>query len=116
MGLAKILQHKLRMLREDAAAVARVVEEAFQGHSELDDELLDTPTRQLFYDLEDAKVLQVRRSEFVDDGRTLRAYTWTVRPGDEAPADTKKSTPSSIYDRLGADAWNRKSDFRDQRI
>ena len=39
--LVRLLRDRMRMLREDASAVAKVVEEAFRGASELDDELLD---------------------------------------------------------------------------
>lgn len=111
-GLVQILRHRVQMLRADAAAVAKVVEEAFQGRSELEDDDLDVQLRQLFYDLQDARVLDVERHEYERDGRLLRGYRWhllhdepltPVRPH-RGPADPD----AAVYEDLKDDAWKRR--------
>lgn len=98
------------MVREDAAAVARVVEDAFAGRSELDDEGLQKDVRQVFYDLQDSDILEIRRDESRDDGETRRHYYWRVRDGHER-ADRRAgpivTADERLYRRLGDDAWER---------
>ncbi len=99
------------MLREDAVAVAHVVEEAFQGRSELDDELVGKEVRQVFYDLQDRKILEVRRDETRDDGQDRRHYYWRVRdPGDfdRLPEPHVPDAAERLYGRLGDEAWARR--------
>lgn len=100
----------MRMLREDALAVAKVVEEAFQGQSELDDELLDKDTRQVFYDLQNEKILDVRREERRSEGVARRYYLWRIR--DEVPLagapDLERDMTERLYRRLGDEAWERR--------
>lgn len=100
----------MRMLREDALAVAGVVEEAFKGQSELDDELLDKDTRQVFYDLQNEKILDVRREETREDGATRRHYLWRIREDlapDAGPAFDPDPT-ERLYRRLADEAWERR--------
>src|SRR5688572_1162705 len=109
-GLANLLGARLRMLREDALAVAGVVEEAFQGKSELDDELLDKATRQVFYDLQNEKILDVRREERREDGVDRRHYLWRIRedlPLDAGPA-LDRDPAERLYHRLADEAWERR--------
>lgn len=110
--LADLLRHKMQMLREDAQAVAGVVEEAFKGHSELEDDELDASLRQVFYDLQDAKVLDVRRREYDRDGERLRGYTWTVLDEDAGLRpeghDQPRDPVEELYQDLGAQAWQRR--------
>ncbi len=98
------------MLREDAVAVAHVVEEAFQGCSELDDELLPTNVRQVFYDLQDEKILTMRREERRVDGMERRHYLWRVREDPLAIAETvePREATERLYGRLGDEAWERR--------
>ena len=95
---------------EDAQAVARVVEEAFQGRSELDDELLHKDVRQVFYDLQNEKILEVRREEVRVDGVDRRQYLWRVR--DEIPLDVSPvpapDPAERLYHRLDDEAWERR--------
>ena len=98
------------MLREDAAAVAKVVEEAFQGRSELDDELLHKDVRQVFYDLQNEKILDVRREETREDGVARRHYLWRIRddlPLD-APIPAAPDPAERLYHRLDDEAWERR--------
>lgn len=103
----------MRMLKEDAAAVAHVVEDAFKGEAEVDDEKLDKDLRQVFYDLQNEKILEVRRDESRQDGHDRRHYYWRVR--DETESDLGFSIPppardetERLYARLSESAWERK--------
>jgi hypothetical protein len=111
-GLVAILRNRMQMLREDAAAVAKVVEEAFEGRSELEDDGLDASLRQLFYDLQDARVLDVERREYERDGRLLRGYRWHVLEDapltPRAPTRPEPDADAALYEMLGNDAWKRR--------
>ena len=109
-GLASLLRERMRMLREDAVAVAHVVEEAFQGRSELDDELLHKDVRQVFYDLQAEKILDVRREEIRVDGVDRRQYLWRIRDDIAAdlPAPTAPDPTERLYHRLDDEAWERR--------
>jgi hypothetical protein len=109
-GLVQLLRERMRMVREDALAVAKVVEEAFQGRSELDDELLHKDVRQVFYDLQNEKILEVRREEVRVDGVDRRHYLWRLR--DEVPAEPAPGPAPDpaerLYARLDDEAWERR--------
>ena len=106
-----MLGARMRMLREDALAVAQVVEEAFEGRSELDDELLDKDTRQVFYDLQNEKILDVRREETRDEGVARRHYLWRIRDDltDDALPPAEPDPTERLYRRLGDEAWERRT-------
>lgn len=111
-NLVRTLRDKLRMMREDAQAIAHTVEHAFKGEDEVDDEALDKDLRQLFYDLQDEKILDVRRREFERDGQRLRGYYWHLREATEQ-FDLLDGTPESdpaqrLYGRLDEEAWERR--------
>jgi hypothetical protein len=112
-GIARILLEKMRMVREDALAVAKVVEDAFNGREEMEDEELDTQLRQVFYDLQDAEVLSVRRHEYTgEDGRMLRGYQWHIKEGelirDEPRAPEPGDEALDVYQSLRPQAWQRR--------
>jgi hypothetical protein len=109
-SLAAILRRKLQMLKEDALAVASTVESAFQGRDEVSDDALDKDLRQLFYDLQDEKILDVRRQEFTQDGRLLRGYYWHIREeAAELPKHVAEFDPTEkLYRRLPEQAWEHK--------
>lgn len=109
--LARLLVDRMRMLREDAHAVAKVVEDAFAGNVELDDELIDKDLRQVFYSLQDEKVLDIRREERREDGVDRRHYIWRVRDGETdglEPARRQRDEDARLYERLGDTAWERR--------
>ena len=109
--LMRLLTDRMRMLREDAAAVTKVVEDAFQGNTELDDELIDKDLRQVFYSLQDEKVLDVRREERREDGVERRHYIWHLRDLDEdglEPARRERDEAERLYAKLGDSAWERR--------
>lgn len=110
-GLVDMLRRRLRMLREDAQAVAQTVEQAFHGDDEVEDEALDKDLRQLFYDLQDEKILDVRRQEYTKDGQLLRGYFWHMREdvGDLPNPDRTVATPEEqLYLKLRENAWERR--------
>jgi len=110
-ALLRLLSDKMRMVREDALAVTRVVEDAFQGQSEVDDEVLDKDLRQVFYDLQDEKILDVRRVEVREEGQARRHYLWRVRDEDEVAAETQRAAPDAterLYLKLDDRHWHRR--------
>jgi hypothetical protein len=110
-ALHRLLSERMRMLREDALAVSQVVEDAFAGQSELDDENLDKDLRQVFYDLQDERILDVRRVERLDEGHQRRFYLWRIREEEVASGASQAaaSEPAQrLYQRLEDQAWERK--------
>jgi hypothetical protein len=109
-GLLHLLLERMRMVREDAVAVAGVVEEAFKGRSELDDELIGKDLRQVFYDLQNEKILDVRREEVRIDGVDRRQYLWRIREDLqlEAPIAVAPDPTVRFYHRLADQAWERR--------
>jgi len=119
MGDVNKLEHALRrifnMMREDAEATAKVVETAFKGEDEVNDEDLDKDVRSLFYALEKESLLQVRRTEYKFDGQVRRAYFWRVSRieslglQDFGPAVSKEDLEASkVYRQLPQELWARK--------
>src|SRR5688572_19442027 len=110
IGLVQLLRERMRMVREDAQAVARVVEEAFQGRSELDDELLHKDVRKVFYDLQSEKILVVRREDAGVDDVARRQYLCSISddlPRDE-PMPPAPDPAERLYHRLDDEAWERR--------
>jgi hypothetical protein len=109
-GLLHLLLERMRMVREDAVAVAGVVEEAFKGRSELDDELIGKDLRQVFYDLQNEKILEVRREEVRIDGVDRRHYLWRIRdePGLDPATPAVPDPAERLYQRLADEAWERR--------
>lgn len=106
-NLVGALRSKMRMMREDALAVARVVEDAFRGADAVEDDDLDAEMRQLFYDLQDAQVLDVQRREYTCDGHLRRGYTWSVNQQEalDRPAPVRPNGELDVYSQLPATAW-----------
>ncbi|HET6398422.1 MAG TPA: hypothetical protein VFH47_02580 [Candidatus Thermoplasmatota archaeon] len=110
VNLVGLLAARMRMLVEDAQAVAHVVEDAFKGQSELDDAEVPKELRQVFYDLQDERILEVRRDEARGDAGTERHYYWRLR---EDPVRLPEPNPApdpveKLYARLGDSAWERR--------
>lgn len=109
--LLRLLSEKLRMVKEDALAVTQVVEEAFQGASELDDEVLDKDLRQVFYDLQDERILDVRRVEVREQGQARRHYLWRVREEEVGAEAAERQVPDAaarLYLKLDDGHWKRR--------
>ena len=110
-NLVGLLRSRMRMLMEDAQAVAHVVEDAFKGQSEVDDSQIPKELRQVFYDLQDERILEVRRDEARGESGTERHYYWRVRDGDAVDIPEPNLEPDPVerlYTRLGDNAWGRR--------
>ena len=109
------LRKVFNMVREDAAATAKVVESAFHGEDEVNDEDLDKEIRSLFYQLEKESLLQVRRTEYKFDGQVRRAYFWRLNPLDQMSMEDFGTTLSKedldankLYRQLPQELWSRR--------
>lgn len=120
MGGNEKLEHALtrtfNMLREDAEATATVVESAFKGEDEVNDEDLDKEIRSLFYQLEKENLLQVRRTEYKFEGQVRRAYFWRLNRLDQMSTDDFGPVVSKddieatkLYRQLPSELWNRRA-------
>ncbi|MHB8633138.1 MAG: hypothetical protein ACYDBQ_04095 [Thermoplasmatota archaeon] len=109
-SLARLLAGRMRMLKEDAVAVAHVVEDAFRGQAEVDDDSLGKDVRQVFYDLQNEKILDVRRDEVREDGQARRHYYWRLRDGDVPFAEEppRPDATERLYGRLPESSWERR--------
>lgn len=109
-NLVRLLGDRMRMLREDAVAVAHVVEEAFRGQPEVSDEALDKDVRQVFYDLQNEKILDIRRDESREDGQARRHYYWRVRDEEmpTLPEPMRPDPTERLYEKLSDSAWERR--------
>lgn len=110
--LVDLLRDKMRMVGEDALAVAHVVQDAFRGADEVEDDDLEPQLRQLFYDLQDAKVLDVKRREYRnDEGRLLRGYKWHLLDNEitrDVEPTPEPDPVEDLYRGLGRQAWERR--------
>lgn len=120
MGEVLKLEHALRkvfnMVLEDAEATARVVDTAFKGEDEVNDEDLDKDVRSLFYQLEKESLLQVRRTEYKFDGQVRRAYFWRLNRleslglDDFGPVISKEDLEATkVYRQLPQEKWARRA-------
>lgn len=119
MGDVNKLEHALRrvfnMVLEDAQATAKVVDGAFKGEDEVNDEDLDKDIRSLFYALEKESLLQVRRTEYKFDGQVRRAYFWRLNRlesqglDDFGPSVSKEDLEATkVYRQLPQEIWSRR--------
>ena len=113
--LTRALKKAFDMVKEDAEATARVVESAFRGEEEVNDEDLDREVRSLFYTLEREQLLGIRRTEYKFEGQVRRAYFWRMNSLDnETLGGTENQNLSTedrealkVYRALPADLWSR---------
>lgn len=75
------IRRRFEMPWDDAIAVTRLLEDLFNGRSEVDDEELSKDLRAMFYDLQAKDLLTTRREEYKSpNGKNLRAFYWAVNP------------------------------------
>lgn len=105
--LVKALKNKFGMDKEDAVALAKTVEEIFDGKKELDDMSIDKYARALFYELQREKLLKIRREEFKEEGKFVRKYYWSFNNQLIKQAAYEKTTedPYNIYKKIPKNAW-----------
>jgi hypothetical protein len=103
----KALKNSFEMSKEDAAALAKTVEQIFKGKNEIEDMTIDKYARALFYDLQREKLLKIRREEFKEKGKQMRKYYWSFNNDaiKELAIEKIKKDPYNVYKRIPKQAW-----------
>ena len=103
----KALKNIFEMEKEDAIAVARTVEEIFNGRIEVDDMSIDKYARSLFYELQRERLLKLRREEYKEKGTYIRKYYWSFnnKAIKEGAYKTYEEEPYGIYQKIPKKAW-----------
>jgi len=108
--LARAMVRAFDMSAEDAAQVAGIVVEQFEGKTEVNDDGLAADLRSLFYTLESRRIMSFRREEYENaEGQKRRAFHWRLRPEVvlELAAPPAQPTNEDIYHALPAECWTR---------
>ena len=105
--LVKALKNCFEMKKEDAKALAKTVEEIFDGNKEIEDMPMDKHARALFYELQRQKILKQRREETKEQGKIIRRYYWSFNNKEIKRAADKKTVkdPFEIYKKIPKKAW-----------
>ncbi len=105
--LVKALKNCFEMKKEDAKALAKTVEEIFDGKKEIEDMPMDKHARALFYELQRQKLLKQRREVTKEEGKNIRRYYWSFNDKEIKKAADKKSVkdPFAIYKKIPKEAW-----------
>jgi len=103
----KALKNLFDMDKEDAVAVARTIEEAFNGRNEIEDMSIDKHVRSLFYELHRQKLLKLRREEIKEKGKIIRKFYWSFDMDGIRVGSVKsfKEDPYIIYQKIPPKAW-----------
>jgi len=105
--LAKALKNKFDMAKDDAIALAKTVEEIFDGKEEIEDMSIDKYSRALLYELQRQKLLKIRREEIKEEGKQIRKYYWSFNDKSikQAAYEIIKEEPYTIYKKIPKNAW-----------
>jgi len=105
--LVKALKNRFEMAKEDAIALAKTVEQIFDGRDEVEDMSIDKYTRALFYDLQRKNLLKQRREEFKEKGKIIRKFYWSFdnKTIKQATYEKLKEDPYKIYQKIPKEAW-----------
>ena len=105
--LVKALKNRFEMAKEDAIALAKTVEQIFDGRDEVEDMSIDKYTRALFYDLQRKNLLKQRREEFKEKGKIIRKFYWSFdnKTIKQATYEKLKEDPYKIYQKIPKGAW-----------
>jgi hypothetical protein len=104
----KALKKRFDMTKEDAASLAKTVEEIFDGEKEVEDMTIDKHARSLFYELHKENFLKVRREEYKENGKFMRKYYWSYNNNvikEEAYRKPTVEDPYTIYQKIPRNAW-----------
>lgn len=107
-ALQGALERAFGMEPADAAEIAGVVLDTFADRDEVDDEMLDTELRSVFYTLEAKRMLSFRRVEITrEEGDKRRAFFWRLRrEALHEPVRVPVMTEETdVYAELPASAW-----------
>jgi len=106
--LVQALKNKFEMAKEDAIALAKTVEDIFDGQGEVEDMSIDKYSRSLFYELQRERLLKLRRDEYKEQGKFIRKYYWSFNNDiirEIAYAKHKKEKAYKIYTKIPKSAW-----------
>ncbi|RLF24027.1 MAG: hypothetical protein DRN01_07160 [Thermoplasmata archaeon] len=106
--LVLALMNKFGMLKDDAKALTKIIERAFNGKKEIPDEDINKEIRALFYELQREKILKVKREEYKERGKILRRYYWLLDDEaikEEAKAIKEKEDESEVYRKISKNSW-----------
>jgi hypothetical protein len=105
--LEDALKNSFKMKKEDAKALVKTINGIFNGRKEIEDLSIDKYARALLYDLQRARLLQIRREEFKDNGKFIRKYYWSFNNSGikEAAIEKIKEEPYLIYKKIPQQAW-----------
>ena len=107
--LKKALKNKFDMSAEDAHELTKTVEAVFDGKNEVEDMSIDKHVRSMFYELHREKLLNLRREELKEKGKSIRRYYWSfdldaIRHGARYKPVIDDS-PEALYHRIPRRAW-----------
>ena len=107
LPLVKALKNRFEMAKDDAVALAKTVEQIFDGQDEIEDMSIDKYSRALFYELQRKNLLKQRREEFKEKGKIIRKYYWSFdnKMIKKAAYEVKQEDPYKIYKKIPKDAW-----------
>ena len=105
--LVKALKNRFEMAKEDAIALAKTVENIFEGNQEIEDMLIDKYSRALLYELQRERMLKLRREEFKEKGKIIRKYYWSYNDEiiKEIAYEKIKEDPYKVYKKIPREAW-----------
>lgn len=105
--LVMALKNSFEMAKDDAKALAKTVEEIFNGKSEVEDMSIDKYSRALFYELQRKRILVQRREEIKEQGKIMRKYYWSFnnKAIKTAASEKPEKDPYSVYKIIPKDAW-----------
>ena len=105
--LVQALKNRFEMAKEDAVALAKTVEQVFDGQEEIEDMSIDKYTRALFYELQRKNLLKQRREEFKEEGKIIRKFYWSFdnKTIKKAAYEKFSEDPYKIYKKIPNKAW-----------
>jgi len=105
--LIQALKNRFEMAKEDAIALAKTIEEIFNGQDEVEDMSIDKYSRALFYELQRQKLLKQRREELKEKGKIMRRYFWSFdnKIIKELANQKTQIDPYKIYKKIPKEAW-----------
>jgi hypothetical protein len=105
--LVKALKNSFEMAKEDAIALAKTVEQIFDGQDEIEDMSIDKYARALFYELQRKNLLKQRREEFKEKGKLIRKFYWSFdnKTIKQAAYEKTIEEPYKIYQKIPKEAW-----------
>jgi len=106
--LRRVLIHKFDMHDDDASELTDLLIDAFANQAEVNDEMIDSAMRSVFYTLEARKILCFRRIEYEgDEGQRLRGFFWRLRAEafDVCEEAVVEQAEFDVYATLPGDAW-----------